>query len=151
MASRNSENMQENTSEENSNQTEPESEFSSASDTIKTNISMASSENATTIYSETLGGGNTSNWMQEVEQMQASPNFMCPRKSFKRLVREIAQDFSLEIRFTTKAFEALQYAAEDELTEVFDSANLLCIHRGCETILPKDMHLALRFKRFNTT
>lgn len=65
---------------------------------------------------------------------------------FQRLVREIAQDFKTDLRFQSKAVEALQEASEAYLTALFEDTNLCAIHAKRVTIQPKDMQLARRIR-----
>ena len=60
---------------------------------------------------------------------------------FARLVREISQDFKMDLRYTPTAILALQHAAEHFLVEVMEKTNLAALHRRRITIAPKDMQL----------
>ena len=60
---------------------------------------------------------------------------------FARLVREIAQDYKTDLRFTATAFLALHYASEYFLVEVKEKTNLAALHHKRITIAPKDMQL----------
>ena len=64
--------------------------------------------------------------------------------SFQRVVREVAQDFKTDLRFQSAAILALQEAAEQFLIMLFESVNLCAIHRGWQTIAPKDFYLVRR-------
>ena len=65
---------------------------------------------------------------------------------FQRLVREIAQEYKTDLRFQGSAIIALQEAAESYLVGLFDDTNLCAIHSSRVTILPKDLHLAMRLR-----
>ena len=65
---------------------------------------------------------------------------------FQRLVREIAQDHKLDLRFQSSAILALQEASEAFLVGLFEDTNLCAIHRKRMTIMPKDMQLARRIR-----
>lgn len=80
--------------------------------------------------------------LMEIRQCQKSTDCMIPRRPFERVVREIAQDYSSEIRFKGEAIEALQEAAEAYLSELFKHSNMLAIHAGRVSIDPKDIQLA---------
>ena len=56
-------------------------------------------------------------------------------------MREIAQDYKTDVRFTDVALNALQEAAEAYLVDMFEGVNLLAIHRKVVTIHPRDMTL----------
>jgi histone H3 len=59
-------------------------------------------------------------------------------------VREIAQDFKTDLRFSSMAIMALQEAAEHYIVRLFESTNLCAIHANRVTVRPKDMQLAMR-------
>ncbi len=71
---------------------------------------------------------------------------MIRKAPFQRLVREVAQDFKIDLRFQSTAVLALQEAAEAYLVGVFEDANLCAIHAKRVTIMPKDMQLARRLR-----
>ena len=79
--------------------------------------------------------------MREICQFQKSVDLLIPLLPFQRLVREIAQDCKIGLRFQSSAILTPQEAAETWLVQLFESANLCCIHRGWQTIAPKDFHL----------
>ena len=62
------------------------------------------------------------------------------------MVRDIAQDFKLELRFQSTALEALQEAAESYLVSLFADTNLCAIHAKRVTIQSKDIQLARRLR-----
>ena len=59
-------------------------------------------------------------------------------------MREITQECKPDVRFQSSAILALQEAAEAWLVGIFESVNLCCIHRGRQTIAPKDFYLVCR-------
>ena len=63
-----------------------------------------------------------------------------------RLVREVAQDFRMDLRFEVTALLALQEAAEAYLIALLEDSNLLAIHAKWVTIMPKDIQLARRIR-----
>ena len=65
---------------------------------------------------------------------------------FSRLVREIAQDFKIDLRFQSQAIGALQEASEAYLVRLFEDTNLCAIHAKRVTIMPKDIQLACRIR-----
>ena len=77
----------------------------------------------------------------EIRRFQKSVDLLIPLLPFQWLVREIAQDFKMGLRFQSATILALQEAAESWLVSLFESANLCAIHRGCQTIAPKDFWL----------
>ena len=85
---------------------------------------------------------NPRRWLQQVQKAQATYNLLLPEAPFRRLVREIGEDFKTDLRFTAEAFLALQEVSESYLIETFDMSNIMAIHRGVITIQPKDMQVA---------
>ena len=71
---------------------------------------------------------------------------MC-RLPFQRLVREIAQEYKMELRFQVSAILALQEACEAYLVGLFEDANLCAIHAKRVTVMPKDIALVRRIRR----
>ena len=74
---------------------------------------------------------------------------------FQRLVREVTNDvidqhFSRYqeggLQFQSAAIGALQEASEDYLVTLLSDANLCAIHAKRVTVMPKDMHLALKLR-----
>ena len=68
------------------------------------------------------------------------------RLPFQRLVREIAGDIKVDLRFQSTAILALQEAAEAYLVGLFEDTNLCAIHAKRVTIMPQDMRLARRIR-----
>jgi histone H3/H4 len=85
---------------------------------------------------------NPKRWMQIVKNIQASTAYLIPRLPMRRLVREVAQDFQTDLKFTEECFSAIQTSAEDFLGEFMDVTNRAALHRGAITIAPKDMQVA---------
>jgi histone H3/H4 len=69
-----------------------------------------------------------------------------PKHSFQRLVREIAQDFSVDLRFQADAMDALQQVSEEYLINLFRDTQKCADHAKRETITAEDMRL-VRFLR----
>ena len=82
--------------------------------------------------------------LHEIRWFQKSVGLLIPLLPFQRLVREIAQDCKMDLRFQSSAILALQEAAEAWLVSIFESTYLCCIHRGRITICPKDFYLVRR-------
>ena len=83
-------------------------------------------------------------WAREVHEHQSTTKLLIPKLCFQRLVREIAQKISMDLRFQDNALLALQEACEKFLVSVFDYSNLLAIHGKRVTVKPKDFFLLLR-------
>lgn len=75
------------------------------------------------------------------KHQKASDCLAFPKLPFARLIREIAQDFKLDLRFEAGVCDLMQLAAEDYLINLCDGANLAAIHAGRETVYPKDIQL----------
>lgn len=67
--------------------------------------------------------------------------FCLPRAAFRRLVREIAQEFKTDLRFESAAFDALQEAAESELMQLFRVSAAAAAHANRTSVEPSDMQL----------
>ncbi len=80
--------------------------------------------------------------LRDIRKYQHSTNLLIPALPFERLVRETAQNYKNDLRFTEEALKAVQSAAEMYITEMFGKAEYLSIHRGGLTLEPKDMKLA---------
>ena len=66
----------------------------------------------------------------EIRQYQKLVEFLIRKLPFQRLVREIAQEFNTDLRFTSDAIFALQEAREVYLVNLMEDGNLCTIHRG---------------------
>ena len=84
--------------------------------------------------------------LQEIRRYQKSTDLLIRKLPFQRLVREIAQDFKLNLKFQSAALSALQEAAEAYLVGLFEDTNLCTIHAKRVTIMPKDIQLARRIR-----
>ncbi|KAG9223825.1 hypothetical protein CCMSSC00406_0007687 [Pleurotus cornucopiae] len=84
--------------------------------------------------------------LKEIHKLQSSTGFCIPRVTFQRLVREIAQEFKLDLRFQSTALQALQEAAEEHLVSLFRDTGRCATHAKRCTIRPVDMTLALQIR-----
>mmetsp|Transcript_8534 Transcript_8534/g.20990 ORF Transcript_8534/g.20990 Transcript_8534/m.20990 type:complete len:137 (-) Transcript_8534:429-839(-) len=84
--------------------------------------------------------------LQEIRRYQASTDTLIRKRSFQKLVREVAQEFKTDLRFQSEALGALQEASEAYLISLFEDTNLCAIHAKRVTIMPKDMQLARRIR-----
>lgn len=82
--------------------------------------------------------------LREIRRYQKSTELLIRKLPFSRLLREIAQDFKTDLRFTSSAMLALQEASEALIVELFEYTNLCAIHAKRVTIQPKDIQLATR-------
>ncbi|KAI1704843.1 core histone h2A/H2B/H3/H4 domain-containing protein [Ditylenchus destructor] len=84
--------------------------------------------------------------LREIRRYQKSTELLVRKLPFQRLVREIAQEFKADVRFQSSSVLALQEAAEHYLVGLFEDTNMCAIHAKRVTIMPKDIHLALRLR-----
>lgn len=84
--------------------------------------------------------------LREIRRYQKSTDFLIRKRPFQKLVREIAQDFKVDLRFQSTAILALQEASEAYLVGIFEDTNLCAIHAKRVTIMPKDIQLARRIR-----
>ena len=80
--------------------------------------------------------------LREIRRYQKSTELLIRQAPFRRLVREIMDDFQTGLRVAPQAFKALQEAAEAYLVGLFEDVNLCAIHAKRVTIMPKDIQLA---------
>ena len=84
--------------------------------------------------------------LREIRRFQSLTKLLIRRLPFARLVREIAQDFKMDLRFQREAIGALQEAGKAYLVSLFEDTNLCVIHAKCVTIMPKDIQLTHRIR-----
>ena len=84
--------------------------------------------------------------LREIRRYQKSTELLIRKLPFRRVVREIAQDFKPDLRFRSDALSALQEASEAYLVGLFEDTNLCAIHAKRVTIMPKDIQLARRIR-----
>lgn len=77
---------------------------------------------------------------REIKNYQESANAFLPSATFRRLVASTTKETVGDgIRFNGLSIKALQTAAEDELTTVFQGANILARQAGRDTVTPQDV------------
>ena len=84
--------------------------------------------------------------LREIRRYQKSSDLLLRKAPFQRLIREIAQDFKNDVRFTSTSVLATQEAAEAYLVGLDEDTNLCAIHAKRVTIMPKDIQLARRIR-----
>lgn len=84
--------------------------------------------------------------LREIRRYQSNTGFLIRRLAFQRLVREIGRGGLTGVRFQKQALEALQDSAEAYLVGLFEDTQLCAIHAKRVTIMPGDIHLALRLR-----
>ncbi|KAI8470895.1 MAG: putative histone H3-1 [Monoraphidium minutum] len=86
--------------------------------------------------------------LKEIRKYQKNGDLLIPRAPFLRLLREVANQVAdtPDLRFKLSAVEALQEAAEQYLTGLFEDGQLCAIHAKRITLFEKDIKLALRMR-----
>ncbi|KAK9864851.1 hypothetical protein WJX84_004575 [Apatococcus fuscideae] len=84
--------------------------------------------------------------LREIRRYQKSYDKLVPHTPFRRLCREIVQDFKAGTRWSPAALDALQEGAEAFLVEIFQATNLCALHSKRVGIQPKDMRLAIELR-----
>lgn len=82
--------------------------------------------------------------LREIRKFQKSTDFLIRKLPFQRLVREIADDVKMDLRWQASAVAAVQEAAEAFLVSLFGLAQDCAIHAKRITVLPKDIQLVRR-------
>ena len=85
--------------------------------------------------------------LREIRRYQKSTELLIRKEPFRRLVKEIVTGIKPDLRMQGSAVLALQEISEAFLVDLFEDTNLCAIHAKRVTILPKDMHLALRIRK----
>lgn len=87
--------------------------------------------------------------LRQIRTLQSNTNFLLPRLSFQRVVREIMQNLAAggsrpAERITHDALDALQVSSEQFLTDVMSNAQILTseLHKG-RTLTAKSMRIAV--------
>ena len=87
--------------------------------------------------------------LREIRKFQKSTDLLIRKIPFQRLVREIAEQNHVGIRFQSTALLALQEAAEAFLVGLFEDSNRCAIHAKRVTLMPRDLQLARRIRGDN--
>ena len=79
--------------------------------------------------------------LREIKRMQRSTDTLIPKKSVRRLVREIVANTARtpDLRISKNAFGVLQEGAEDYVVAYLSRAYNLTLARGSTTLSPRDM------------
>ena len=88
--------------------------------------------------------------LQKIHRLQTTYKDILPFAPFARLIRELSQDV-VEMRFTREAIQAFRSGAEAFLLEIFEKANLACMHGGRCTLQPKDIRIVSHILDLDTT
>mmetsp|Transcript_3071 Transcript_3071/g.4702 ORF Transcript_3071/g.4702 Transcript_3071/m.4702 type:complete len:141 (-) Transcript_3071:1042-1464(-) len=94
--------------------------------------------------------------LREIRHWQKQVCQLIRTRPFQRLVRSVTREISDKLqsrpeqegdyRWGAEALDAIQEAAEAYMVQIFEDANLCCIHAGRVTVMPKDIQLARRLR-----
>ena len=84
--------------------------------------------------------------LREIRKYQKSTDLLLRKLPFQRIIKDISNSLSENLRYRSSAIEALQHATEAYLVSVFEDANLCAIHAKRVTLMTKDMTLARRLR-----
>jgi histone H3/H4 len=88
--------------------------------------------------------------LRQIRKYQKSTDVLIPRKSFERLVREIASTMTSDgVRFKKDALRALQEGTEQYLVSLFQDTQKCSLHAKHQTITKSDMKLASEMRGYN--
>ena len=90
------------------------------------------------------GAKKQTKWRQEIKKYQSTYNLLIKKLPFQRLVREIAQNINIDLRFQGSAMMALQEASEAFIVKHFENANYAAVHAKRITVMPKDLQLIMK-------
>ena len=80
--------------------------------------------------------------LKEIKKYQSTGSLLLPKAPFRRLVRDMFQQFFGDLKFAAGIFDPLQEAAEAHLVSLFQDANLLCVYAHRQTITPQNIQVA---------
>ena len=82
--------------------------------------------------------------LTEIHHYQKEYGVICSKAAVARLIREICDNVKKDLCWQAKVVMALYEAFKDYLVRLFEDYVLEGIHRKRVTVMPKDMHIALR-------
>ena len=83
--------------------------------------------------------------LRPIRKQQKSTELLIRKLPFRRLVRDIAQDFKTDTRVESEAVKKLEEASEEYLVRLFEDPEA-CAQAARVTIVPKDIQLARRIR-----
>lgn len=87
--------------------------------------------------------------LSEIKRYRKSTELLIPKLPFQRLVREIASQYMVNLKFKSETLAALQEASEAYLVGLFEDSVLCAVHAKRVTLMPKDIQLARRIRGEN--
>ena len=91
--------------------------------------------------------GNGVKALNEIRKYQKSVKLLIRLAPFYRLVRELASDIKLDLKFQRTALQAPQYSAEGYIVSIFEKAFQCSVHRKRATVNHKDIRLVMLLER----
>ena len=85
--------------------------------------------------------------LRQIRQYQKSTDLLIAKLPFERLVREIAQEFKDDVRFSKTAMYTLQEVSEDYLTSLYSDAMTTCCDFGGKTLTVNGIQTVLRLRK----
>ena len=71
------------------------------------------------------------------------------KKPFERLVREVTQDYAMDMRFSAEAIIMIQHCLENCVVDMLSKANLSATHAGRVRLFPKDLQFSMKLADSN--
>ena len=84
--------------------------------------------------------------LHKIRKFQMTVENVIPRAAFQRVVREISQSLKQNLRWSAAALGAIQEAAEQMATSLFEDANMCAIHAKRVTLMDRDLCLSTRIR-----
>ncbi|XP_053691151.1 uncharacterized protein LOC128739680 [Sabethes cyaneus] len=83
----------------------------------------------------------------EIAKLQSCTSLVIPKLTFARVIREVLMDYvGKGFRITADALLCFQESAEIFTVQLMEDAYRCTIHRDRNTLMPKDMQLAMLFR-----
>ena len=103
---------------------------------LKHSINSKATTNKSQRWSRRKTRRNRLKWRSEIRHYQATTYLLIPKLAMSRLIRSIGDRYSPNLRWTKYALEALQCAAEEYITSLFNDAlstymyicNIICVY-----------------------
>ena len=83
--------------------------------------------------------------LQQIRRYWRSTELLCRKLCVARLVREVTQDFRIDLCFQVTVLLAIQEAMEAWLVRLMEDMNLCATHAKRVTIQPRDLSLVRKF------
>ena len=84
--------------------------------------------------------------LKEIAFYQREYGLLCSKIASTQLFHEICQDIRMDLHWQSSACLALQEGYESYVVALFEDCVLECIHGKRKTVMPKDMHVAMRIR-----